>query len=176
MDPASTPYKFSDAMADVIAPTMPPRHPGRPCSHNTPHVSCNPIFSYINFLPYPKPSAETAPPMQPIKSAPQSPTTRSEQAPIATPPASVAFWMTSMLSLPETSMLIANAVMPHEHSAHTVLITTRCLERNASGARAPLKLGHYIHKKMVPIIENKSDSFVGRDSWASSTSFLGDVM
>jgi len=64
------------------------------------------------------------------------------------------------------NILNANEHKPDPHSATTVLITTLCLDCIESGARAPLKLGHYIHKKIVPIIANKSDSFVA--AWLCS--------
>jgi len=57
------------------------------------------------------------------------------------------------------------------------LITTLCLDFYCAGANAPLKLGQYIHKNIVPIIENKSLYLVGLvfSSNLSITSFGGDV-
>jgi len=43
------------------------------------------------------------------------------------------------------------------------------------GASPPLKLGHYIHRNIVPIMENKSDSFVVEEVLASMSLFLGEA-
>jgi hypothetical protein len=53
-------------------------------------------------------------------------TTKSEQAPIATPPARVEFRMISMSSLKWTSLEIPAAPMQLAEIARAVLITTLC--------------------------------------------------
>jgi len=72
-------------------------------------------------------------------------------------------------------MLIAIVVNADAVKEKTVFITHLCLAPMELGAKPPLKLGHYIHKKIVPIIENKSDSLVVFEVFASITLFLGEV-
>lgn len=66
------------------------------------------------------------PARMPIKSDPYGPTTKSDELPTATPPANVAFWMSSIEMLPLNPAEQAKAVKALAVSANTVLITTRC--------------------------------------------------
>jgi len=59
-----------------------------------------------------------------------------------------------------------NAKIVEEQRELTVFTSTRWRSCMASGASAALKLGHYMNKKIVPIIEKRSDSFV--EPWSPS--------
>lgn len=98
--PTLVPYNVSDATAAEIPPVIPPITPGKPCKKCTPQVSCNSNFVQNHSLSLQKPTTDTAPAMNPIRSEAQGPTTKSDEDPTATPPASVAFCMSSIENLP----------------------------------------------------------------------------
>ena len=97
-----------------------------------------------------KPRAEIIPARHPIAMAIPAVTTKSEADPTATPPAKVAFKMTSISSRPNLILQIAAAASVLAVIARIVLIITRCYW--VSLAKAPLKLGQNMNRNKVPTI------------------------
>jgi hypothetical protein len=109
------------------------------------------IFSDKNGPIFWKPTDERTPPRYPMKIAAHGAVTISAEEPIATPPASVAFKMSSILSFPWQQILETHTVpMTLPEIARTVLIIVLCWV--APSARAPLKEGQNIQRKIDPII------------------------
>jgi len=99
--------------------------------------------------------ADKTPPAQPISIEPQGVTIISEADPIATPPARVALSIISISSLPKRALATKAAPRQLPLIAKTVLTTT--LYCAAPTAKAPLKEGQYIHKKILPTIATVFD-------------------
>ena len=97
-----------------------------------------------------KPNALTIPAIAPMIKAAAGDASKSQLDPMATPPARVALRTTSMSSAPSTYLEYPQAVMQLAEIESTVFTIT--LYWNDPEARAPLKLGQYIHKKIVPTI------------------------
>merc|ERR1719162_1771196 len=75
---------------------------------------------------------------------------------MATPPASVAFWISTIENFPFLRICEnRKAPMQEPQSESTVFTITRCCEMGS--ARAPLKLGQNIHRNKVPTIANVSE-------------------
>ena len=71
---------------------------GRPCKLWTEETSCTLNTRAKKGLPKCMPEVQTQPAMVPITSAPPGWTIKLQQVPMATPPASVAFWQISIIS------------------------------------------------------------------------------
>jgi hypothetical protein len=99
--------------------------------------------------------ADNTPPAHPIAIAPQGSVIISETAPIATPPARVALSIISISSFPKRALATNAAPTQLPLMASTVLTTT--LYCYAPTARAPLKDGQNIHKKILPTIATVLD-------------------
>ena len=83
----------SGAASATSAATRPPSTPGMPCRLCTPHVSRSPMAPSRRGIRYAYPHVLSSPAATPTASAPPGPIIRLAAEPMATPPASVAFWM-----------------------------------------------------------------------------------
>ena len=99
--------------------------------------------------------ADKTPPPHPIIIAPQGSVIISETVPIATPPARVALSIISISSFPKSALETKAAPTQLPLIARTVLTMT--LYYAAPSAKAPLKDGQYIHKKILPTIATVFD-------------------
>ena len=91
--------------------------------------------------------------------APRMPIGRFATAPIATPPASVAFCTSAGASLPPRSSADApNVATVEPHSAITVLTSAVCASTVPAGSAPPTKLGQYSQRKVVPTSDSTSET------------------
>eukprot|EP00754_Rhynchopus_humris_P032166 Rhum_TRINITY_DN15381_c7_g1::Rhum_TRINITY_DN15381_c7_g1_i1::g.154758::m.154758 len=153
--PMSLPKAVWPAVDAEIALEIPPISPGIPWRLSTPHVSWMPApFSRAGWtITYP--TTDTMPATKPIRRDGQASTTRSLPLPIATPPASVAFWMSTIENLPpRRTNDMRKAPVVDEVIAITVLITTRFLA--VPEASAPLNDGQNTNRNSVPTIAKVS--------------------
>lgn len=147
----------------TIALTIPPRTPGIPCKLWMPHVSSSPkkLFNLGPILA--KPKVEIAPIKNPIVRLAVELVIKPAEAPIQTPPASVAFRISSISNFYLKNEEMTNALKQLPVSAHIVLVTIRALSTGVVGKYPALKEGQYIHKKKVPktAIEFEKEEDVG---------------
>jgi len=95
------------------------------------------------------PIAEKIPAMNPTQREPPGVVMMSEQVPIATPPARVAFMIIVISSFPKKSLAVKAAPMHPAAIERFVLINT-LFYWFPSEARAPLKDGQNIHRNTLP--------------------------
>lgn len=92
------------------------------------------------------------PPISPIAKATAGLVTMPEGAPIITPPAKVAFRMSSMLNLSLFAVETTNAPKQAAVSEMIVLVTTMDFSKGVAAKYPALNEGQNIHKNRVPII------------------------
>ena len=152
-------------MPRLIAATTPATTPGTPCRLCTPHVSLMPMRASKKGLRYIKPKVEMEPVISPVASAAPGlmrtgvePDAIAHADPIATPPARVAFYTSTMLMRVCNNAAVMNVDKVPPIRDRTVLIPAKCRRLVPSGvsAIAELKLGQYTHKKRVPIMAARS--------------------
>lgn len=136
-----------------------PNKDGIPCRLLMPHVSNSPNRFCRKLCTRLKPKVLRMPAIVPMNIAPHSCGSMFADAPMATPPARVAFWMSTMLNFPSgrsrrEARKLANV---DDAMERMVLMTDRCCALPVLPAKAPLKLGQYSHRNSVPVESAISD-------------------
>lgn len=131
---------------------IPPSNPGMPCRLLIPQVSFNPIFYSRKDVSFIKQKVEIIPPKNPIVKLAAGLTARPLTAPIMTPPANVAFKISSMCNFSLKIALTIKVPIQLPVNERTVLLMIRDLSKLVYGKNPALNEGQNIHKKRVPII------------------------
>ena len=130
--------------------TSPPSTDGMPCRLWTPQLSCSP-FSSSAGCSLMKPSDEIRPARQPTPRAPVGDSKKLAVAPTVTPPASVAFWISTGRMLLSSHAEMPNVVTVLPSKANTVLSrpVVSCM---LSPGMAVTKLGQYLRYQSISTI------------------------
>jgi hypothetical protein len=137
----------------AIALNIPPRIPCIPWRLCTPHVSYNPIEFSSLACKYLKAITQTNPEKSPMHKAAEELVNIPHAAPIATPPAKVAFRMSSMHNFYLKKAVVINAPKQLPVRDKIVLLIITLVSYGEFWKYPALNDGQNIQRKRVPIME-----------------------